>query len=85
MVEDITKIPADMKDSWMKPILDYLLKGILIDSAAETHEVQIKSKRYIIIDDRLYRKSAEGYLGYLPPNQANIILKQINEIYTFYR
>lgn len=77
MIKDIKKITdADIKDTCMKPVLDYLAKEKLLDSPTRAHKVQIKSNRYIIIKDMLYPKSATcSFLRCLPPKQTNIILK----------
>lgn len=59
VILDVKKIlDVDIKDMWMKPLLDFILKNQLAESTSEAHKIQLKAKRHLIINKKLYHKSA---------------------------
>lgn len=58
----------NIKDTWMETLMNFLLKGKLPVNTIEAHKVKSRVKRYLIIIDRLYRRSTtELCLLCLPP------------------
>ena len=47
--------------SWMKPFLDYILHDILPADKFEAQKIQLKSRRYTVVDGQLYMRSASGH------------------------
>ena len=48
--------------SWMDPIINYLKSKRLADNKQETRMIRLRSARYMILEDVLYKK------GYLLPS-----------------
>lgn len=58
----------------MKPLFDYLSKSTPPYTRTKAHNVQIKSKRYLNTNDKLYQKLATGvFLQCLTPKQVEMI------------
>ncbi|XP_056698514.1 uncharacterized protein [Spinacia oleracea] len=49
-------------DSWTKPILDYLTHETLPDDKLEARKILFKASRYVILQDVLFKRSANGML-----------------------
>ncbi|KAL5702453.1 hypothetical protein ACHQM5_027671 [Ranunculus cassubicifolius] len=63
LISDLYEATAEeISNSWMQPIIEYIRDNLLTDNKQEAHKLQLKSKRYVIIATRLYRRSAQGTL-----------------------
>ena len=64
----------------MTPIVNYLKKGKLLEGRDEARKLRIKSVKYILIDEVLYKKGfSQPYLRCLAPNEANYVLREVHE------
>ena len=68
--------------SWMDPIITYLKNGELPEGKIEAQILRLKIARYVLYDDKLYKR---GYsmllLKCVPPSEAEYIMKEIQEGY----
>ena len=68
------------KGNWMTPIVTYLKEGRLLEEKDEARKVKVKSARYILINEVLYKMGfSQPYLRFLGPEKANYVLKEIHE------
>ncbi|GKA55993.1 reverse transcriptase domain-containing protein [Tanacetum coccineum] len=90
LVEVLTKRSIDNKEvlqvevkegeSWMTPIHEYLLSGLLPEDLKEPMKIRIKSPQYKLIKGSLYKKSFfTPWLRCIVPPQVNNIIKEIHE------
>ena len=64
---------------WRSPIIEYL-KSPAIATESEAAKLRIRTARYILIDDVLYKKSFNlPYLRCLGPEEAQYALREIHE------
>lgn len=64
----------------MDPISDYLAHGVLPEDKAEARRVRYRSSRYLIINNKLYKRGFSlPYLRCLTPDEANYVLREIHE------
>ncbi|GJZ99563.1 reverse transcriptase domain-containing protein [Tanacetum coccineum] len=67
-------------DTWMTPIYNYLTKETLPAENEKVRAVRRKSRRYIVINGVLYKKSYLGpWLWCVGTLQANYVLREIHE------
>ena len=50
-------IIEEEEDSWQTPIKKFLVKEILPEDKKEATRIRIRSTRYTVLDEKLYRKS----------------------------
>ena len=66
--------------SWMDPIVAYLNNGDLPEGYSKAHILRLKVARYVLYDDKLYRR---GYsmplLKCTPLTEAAYIMREIHE------
>ena len=68
------------KENWMTPIISYLKDGKLPEGKDEAKKLRIKSARYLLMDEVLYKRGfSQPYLRCLAPDDANYILREIHE------
>jgi transcription antitermination factor NusG len=48
--------------SWVRPIMDFMVKGQVPADEAEARRIQRRSKAYTIINNEVYKRSATGVL-----------------------
>ena len=66
--------------NWMTPIIDYLKEGKLPQGSDEARKLRIKSARYVLIDEVLYKRGfSQPYLRCLAPDEANYVLREVHE------
>ena len=64
----------------MTSIVTYLKDGRLPEERDEAKKLRIKSAKYVIIDEVLYKRGfSQPYLRCLVPNEANYVLREVHE------
>ena len=75
-VSQIEEVPS----SWMDPIWLYIATGELPNDRGRAHKVQIKSARFSLVDEQLYKRSLGGpYLKCLTLEQGQYVLAELHE------
>ena len=70
----------EAKESWMTLIVTYLKDGRLPEERDEVRKLRIRSAKYILIDEVLYKRGfSQPYLRCLAPDKANYVLREIHE------
>ena len=65
--------------SWMAPIISYLKDGILLEGKDEARKLRVRSARYVLLNDALYKRGfSQPYLR-LSPGEANYVLRKVHE------
>ena len=68
------------EENWMTPIVGYLKEGKLPQGRDEARKLRIKSAKYILMDDMLYKRGfSQPYLRCLAPDEANYELREVHE------
>ena len=66
--------------NWMTPIIAYLRDGRLLEERDETKKLRIKSAKYILIDEVLYKRGfSQPYLRCLAPDEENYVFREVYE------
>ena len=64
------------KENWMTPIVTYLKEGRHQERKDEARKLRIKSAKYVLIDEVLYKKGfSQPYLRCLALNEINYVLR----------
>ena len=64
----------------MTPIVGYLKEGKLPKGRDETRKLRIKSAKYILMDEVLYKRGfSQPYLRYLAPDEVNYVLREVHK------
>lgn len=64
----------------MTPIIKYIKTRALPEDKVQTHRLQLRAMRYIIIDNQLCKRSFSlSLLKCVTPEQGMLILKDIHE------
>ena len=67
-------------ENWMTPIVGYLKEGKLPQGIDEARKLRIKSTRYVLMDEMLYKRGfSQPYLRCLAPDEANYVLREVHE------
>ncbi|KAI3762876.1 hypothetical protein L1987_53318 [Smallanthus sonchifolius] len=67
-------------ESWMTPLVNYMVKGALPEEKHEARRIKIKALQYEMIDRMLYRKSYLGpSLKCVDEDEANYITRELHE------
>ena len=75
---EVLQIGSD--ENWMTPIVGYLKEGKLPQGRDEARKLRIKSTKYVLMDEVLYKKGfSQPYLRCLAPDEANYVLREIHE------
>nr|XP_023918054.1 uncharacterized protein LOC112029605 [Quercus suber] len=68
------------EENWMTLIVSYLKDGRLLEGKDEAKKLRVKSTRYILMDEVLYKRGfSQPYLKCLAPDEANYILSEVHE------
>ena len=68
------------EENWMTPIVSYLEDGMLPEGKDEARKLRVKSTRYILIDEMLYKRGlSQPFLRCLVPNEVNYVLREVHE------
>ena len=66
--------------NWMTPIVGYLKEGKLTQGRDEACKLKIKSTKYILMDEVLYKRGfSQPYLRCLALDEANYVLGEVHE------
>ena len=78
---DIPKVlQVQNEGNWITPIISYLKDGNLPEGKDEAKRLRIRSARYVILNDVLYKRGfSQPYLRCLSPNEANYVLREVHE------
>ena len=64
----------------MDPIITYIKTGNLPSDPTEVRKVKVRSSRYTILNDKLYKRGfSQPYLKCLDPGDAEYVLREIHE------
>ena len=75
---EVQQIGGD--ENWMTPIVGYLKEGKLPQGRDEARKLRIKSARYVLMDEVLYKRGfSQPYLRCLAPDEANYAIKEVHE------
>ena len=75
---EVQQIGGD--ENWMTPIVGYLKEGKLPQERDETRKLRIKSAKYVLINEVLYKRGfSQPYLRCLAPDEANYVLREVYE------
>lgn len=70
----------DAHESWMEPIIKYLKARELLEDELQALQIRIKSARYSIIEDQLYKRSySMPYLRCLDLEEAKYVISELHE------
>ena len=78
---DLPKVQQiEGEENWMTPIVAYLRDGRLLEEKNEARKIMIRSAKYVLIDEVLYKKGfSQSYLKCLTPNESNYVSMEIHE------
>ena len=64
----------------MDPIIAYLKKGELLKNKTKARILRLKATRYVIYDDKLYRRGySMSLLKCMTPSEVDYIMREIHE------
>ena len=67
-------------ENWMTPIVSYLKDRRLPEEKDEASKLKVKSARYILMDEVLYKRGfSQPLLRCLAPDKANYMLREVHE------
>ncbi|KAL0420641.1 UNVERIFIED_CONTAM: hypothetical protein Slati_3087000 [Sesamum latifolium] len=69
-----------IETDWRKPLLDYLIEGILTADEVEVARLRSKAPMFALLNDILYKhSSSQPYLRCLPSEEGRNVLQEIHE------
>ena len=77
---DVEVSPVTSEQSWMDPIWDYLIGGLLPSDPKEAAKLRARSTRFIVHKGRLYKRGCFApILKCIAGRDANYVLKEVHE------
>ena len=74
-IMELTQEPSSMD-----PIIAYLRNNEMPKGKTEAHILRLKAARYVLYDDKLYRRCyLTPLLKCIPPSEAEYIIREIHE------
>jgi hypothetical protein len=68
-----------IEETWMQPYLAYMMNKTLPEDAMEARRIIRRSKAFVILQGKLYKKSITGVLQQcVTPQEGQVILKDIH-------
>jgi ribonuclease HI len=68
-----------IEETWMQPSLAYMMKKILPEDTVEARRIIRRSKAFVVLQGKLYKKSITGVLQRcVTPQEGQVILKDIH-------
>ncbi|GJW85314.1 hypothetical protein Tco_0158459 [Tanacetum coccineum] len=78
--KEILKVDMQERKSWMDPIHEYLLSGLLPEDTKEARKIRIQAPQYKLIRGNLYKRSFfMPWLRCVASPQTDKIIKEIHE------
>ncbi|GJY06981.1 reverse transcriptase domain-containing protein [Tanacetum coccineum] len=78
--KEVLKVEIEEKRSWMSPIQEYLLSGLLPEDTKEARKIRIQVPQYKLIRGNLYKRSFfTPWRRCIAPPQTDKIIKEIHE------
>ncbi|GJV77430.1 reverse transcriptase domain-containing protein [Tanacetum coccineum] len=78
--KEVLQVKTKEEESWMTPIHEYLLSGLLPEDSKESRKIIIKAPQYKLIRGSLYKKSFyTPWLHYIAPPKTDDVIKEIHE------
>ncbi|GKA67736.1 reverse transcriptase domain-containing protein [Tanacetum coccineum] len=78
--KEVLKVEIEEKRSWMIPIKEYLLSGLLLEDTNEARKIRIQVPPYKLIRGNLYKRSFFTlWLRCIAPPHTDKIIKEIHE------
>ncbi|GKD66192.1 reverse transcriptase domain-containing protein [Tanacetum coccineum] len=78
--KEVLKVDMQERKSWMDPIHEYLLSGLLPEDTKEARKIRIQAPQYKLIRGNLYKRSFfTPWLRCVAPPQTDKIIKEIHE------
>ncbi|GJU82308.1 reverse transcriptase domain-containing protein [Tanacetum coccineum] len=78
--KEVLKVDMQERKSWMGPIHEYLLSGLLPEDTKEARRIRIQAPQYKLILGNMYKRSFfTPWLCYVAPPQTDEIIKEIHE------
>ena len=79
-IDILEVLQVQNEGNWMIPIISYLKDGSLLEGKDEARRLRIRSARYVILNDVLYKRSfSQPYLRCLSLDEANYMLREIHK------
>ena len=77
---DVEVSPVTSEPSWMDPILDYLIGGLLLSDQKEAAKLRTRSARFTVHKGRLYKRGFSApILKCIKGRDADFVLKEVHE------
>jgi ribonuclease HI len=68
-----------IEEAWMQPYLAYMINKKLPEDAVEAKRITRRSKAFVVLQGKLYKKSITGILQHcIMPQEGQVILKDIH-------
>jgi hypothetical protein len=68
-----------IEEAWMQPYLAYLINKKLPEDAVEAKRISRRSKAFVVLQEKLYKKSITDILQHcVTPQEGQVILKDIH-------
>ncbi|GJW59866.1 reverse transcriptase domain-containing protein [Tanacetum coccineum] len=78
--KEVLQVETKEEESWMTPIYEYLLSGLLPKDSNKSRKIKIKAPQYKLIRGSLYKKSFyTSCLHYIATPKTNDVIKEIQE------
>ncbi|GJT49535.1 reverse transcriptase domain-containing protein [Tanacetum coccineum] len=78
--KEVLAVVEEVRHTWMTPVYEYLIEGILPKEKRKERAIRRKAGRYAMKNGVLYKKSFLGpWLRCVGPLQANYVLREIHE------
>nr|GEU39154.1 reverse transcriptase domain-containing protein [Tanacetum cinerariifolium] len=78
--KEILAVVEEEGHTWMTLVYEYLTEGILHEEKKKARVVRRKARRYVVINEVLYKKSFLGpWLRCVGPLQVNYVIREIHE------
>ncbi|GKB25685.1 reverse transcriptase domain-containing protein [Tanacetum coccineum] len=79
-MEIILQVKTKEEESWMTPIHEYLVSGLLLEDPKEARKIKVKALPYKLIRGSLYQRSFyTQWLRCVAPPQTDDIVKEIHK------
>ncbi|XP_075483684.1 uncharacterized protein LOC142523838 [Primulina tabacum] len=74
------KVPVTQGNSWMTPLIEYIVHAKLPEDRAHALKIKKQAPSFALLNDVLYRRSYQGpLLKFLSENKVEYVLQEIHE------